>query len=262
MNTDHQVFMKDLISNYGRLGELFTYIYPWLVKLTIPDKKFVIFALARTGSKLLGDLMKCHPDVYCDKEILKTTNLLLPERYILARAALQRKSVYGFHLKVQQLLSVKRMDGIRYFLDLPSKGWKIVYMKRDNLLHATISILVAKQTGNWHQTARKPFDAILPVYINCEKLLGALRWRVCMAQHERVILADFPHLPILYEEDLLKAENYQVTINKVFNYLDITPVPVKTQFVKTSAENLSDSVRNYDEVVSGLMKTEYAKYLE
>jgi len=254
--------MKNLISNYGRLGELFTYIYPWLVKQTMPDKKFVIFAQTRTGSKLLADLMKCHPDVYCDKEILKTTNLLFPERYILTRAASQGKDVYGFDLKVQQLLSVKRMDGIRYFLDLPKNGWKIVYIKRDNLLHATISQLIARQTGNWHQTTREPFDAVLPVYINCDKLLDALRWRGRMSQRERDILADLPHLPILYERDLFKAENHQVTLNKVFNYLDITPVPVKTRFVKTSTENLSNSVRNYDEVVSALRKTEYAKYLE
>lgn len=253
--------IKNRISGYGRFEEVFTYIYSWLLKQKIPEKKFVIFSLTRTGSKLLSDLIRCNPDVYCDKEIFKRTIPLFPERYIFARASRKSKPVYGFQLKVQQLLSVKRMDGIEFFRGLPAKGWKIIHIRRQNLLRGAISELIAWKTGKWHRVKDEPLAPLQSVRINCNNLLSILGVRQRLTQQEIEILADLPHLSLSYEDELLSADSHQVTLNKIFKYLDIAQVPVKAYLARTSTDDLSKSVENYNEVVSVLKKTEYAKYL-
>ena len=78
---------------------------------------------------------------------------------------------------------------------------------------------------------------------------------------EKKIIEALPHITIAYERDLLSAEQHQATADKIFDYLGLASVAVKTKCVRTSSDNLADFIENYEEVVNVISQTKYAKFL-
>jgi hypothetical protein len=82
-----------------------------------------------------------------------------------------------------------------------------------------------------------------------------------MTRREQQALAGTSYLPLLYEEHLLKPTHHQQTLNRVFDYLGVESIPVKTRFQKTTAPQISDFIENYDEIESLVAQTDYARFL-
>lgn len=73
-------------------------------------------------------------------------------------------------------------------------------------------------------------------------------------------LEGIPHKTILYERDLLDSTQHQATMDEVFDYLGISRAPVKSAVFRTTSDKMSNFIENYEEVVSFISQTKYAKF--
>ena len=229
--------------------------------------KFVIFAQGRTGSTLLVDLLNNHPNIKCDGEILNvafTGKKFFPIFYVKSKAKASKAEIYGFKVKLYQLYDDGRklhqnVDPKKFITNLYKSGWKIIYLKRNNIFRQTISNFVAQSRERYHHTNKS--ELTLPkIKINPDKLLERIRGREKYLCDEKETLKTIPHLEISYEKDLLKDR--ERTMDKIFKYLEIHPCPVKTTLVRTSKEELEDYIVNYKEIKDFLSKTKYARFLK
>lgn len=240
--------------------EIVTYLRPWLKNSTIPGTKFVIFAQARTGSTLLGDLLRSHPEIYCDGELFPDGTLLFPYRYIIGRAAKRKQQIYGYQLKIDQFELIQRIDAPTFLSKLHQEGWKILYLQRTNILRQAISELVARSRNKWEDRSKNPLKN-QKIKIDNQQLLRLLEWRENMLQQERQALAGVSYLPLTYENDLLNSDKHQQTLNKVFNYLGVASAPVQTRFQRTTSDQISDFIENYHEIADLIAQTDYDRFL-
>ncbi len=253
-----------------RLKEIFTYFCASLQASNLPETKFIIFAHWRTGSNLLADLLNSHPDITCESEILlpfilsRVRKVIFPYLYIKGRSVRAKTKVYGFNLKLYQLndlLTKFHGDPKSFMLSLHKKGWKIIHLKRINALKQTISFLIADKSKQWHHFANKPLT-YPRVNINCESLIKKIRRIEKFLAEEEIILKDIPHITVIYENDLLRSKDHQGTLDKIFKYLNLSSMPVKTKFKRVSSDAMSNYIENHEEVVKVVSNTEYARFIE
>lgn len=256
--------MENIISELKRRRrEIFTYIRPWLKNQNIPINKFVIFAQARTGSILLGSLLNSHPKIFCDGEIFSVwnKNLFFPFQYIQCHATRRENRVYGWQLKIDQLILLQRTDPQQFMFHLQKSGWKIIYLRRANLLRQAISELIARSRDEWADTTKTPLRN-LRIHIDCNRLLDLIKYREKMLRQEENALKNLLYLPVVYEADLLQSQRQQETLNCIFNYIGLSSISVKTKYFRTTSDRLSDFVQNYDEMVSAVKQTDYYRFIE
>lgn len=250
--------LKKIVSGFKRRGrEILAYIRAWLKRANIPDNKFVIFAQGRTGSWLLYDLLNLHPEIHCDKEIL-SKKVFSPKLHVKGRCLRWPKVVYGFHVQIYQLMETQKIDPKKFLSNLHKNGWKIIYLRRLNILRQSVSVIIAQTRQKYYDTSANPLKGI---YIECDELIGWLERREINLMKEKEALDGLPHIRIVYEEDLLRAEKHQKTLDTIFDYLGISSVPVKTKLARISSDQMPDFIQNYEEVVCVISKTKYAKFL-
>jgi hypothetical protein len=222
--------------------------------------KFVLFAQGRTGSKLLGDLLRTHPEVFFGDEILAapvrstrlTTDLL---RWRHAR------HVVGFHVKIYQLTAEQGVSNPGVWLtSMHDRGWKVVTLRRTNLLRHVLSNMTADASGQFHDES----GSVPPVrlHVEPEHLVSWIEKRQQVGRDEDAALAGVPHLALSYERDLQDASVWDATCARVFAELGLSPATVATKYRRTNSGQLADIVSNLDEIKSALNGTEYAHFLD
>jgi hypothetical protein len=223
----------------------------------------------RSGSTLLNDLLNSHPQIYCEGEVFNTdTKLFLPSRYLEARSIQAQKPVYGCKMTTWQLRTKQKLKNSQRFMsDLYRGGWKIMYLKRQNILRQALSIMVLEHRqalghpkAFQHDPSQGPLK-LNKLHVDPKDLIRRLEGRERELQEAQQLLSATPHLSLVYEEDLLTPENHQRTANRVFEYLDLSPTTVKTRLAKIGKDKLADMIGNYDEVTAALMGTKYADML-
>lgn len=228
-----------------------------------PTTKFVIFAQGRTGSTLLVELLNNHPNIFCDEEILNKklygkSLSIMP--YLNGKARGCGKQVFGFKVKIYQLIDDQEINPREFIQNLFKNNWKLIFLKRNNLFKHALSGIIAEQTNIWHKLNTNNNNDIPKLEINISYLEQKMAYRYQCLQDEEGILKDIPHLQLEYETDLLQEQTHQAGANKVFNYLGLNSVPVKTTLKRTIDDNLQERISNYDEVLTFLSHY-YPKYL-
>jgi len=229
------------------------------------NTRFIFFGHGRSGSTLLGSYLSQHPDVHFDGEIYHGNRLkkLNPIRlflvsfmpridwYLQQRAVCE--NVYGFSflyysLKVPRT-SIKKMS---------KQGWKIIYLERDNDFDQMMSSEVAKIRYKWHRrTLDDEQETHQTFEVNKEKSLKRLKVILAEKKVELDILREAPHIKVNYEQDLAKASLHQKTLNKVFDYLGVSPKTLEIPEVqKTFKKPYSEIVSNYLEIKNAAIKDE------
>lgn len=239
------------------------YVYAHLVgrRRDAALTRFVLFAQGRTGGELLRSLINSHPDIRCDGEEVLAHRVAWPRAFVEGRCVLSKARVYGIKVKIYQLTANQGLrDPRRFMLDLRDRGWRVIYLKRSNTLRQAISGLVAEQKGVWHHTTTEPLN-LGKVRIDPEELLQKTKEREELLLEEQRVLNGLPHLTVTYEDDLLRAERHQDTLDRAFQYLEVRPAPVATQYVRVTPSRLSELVANYDEVAAVLKRTQFARFL-
>lgn len=244
-------------------------VYGHLLRPSQVRRRFVVLMHPRSGSTLLNSLLNSHPQMYCEGEIFgSATRFILPTSYLEARSIKAQKPVYGCKMTTWQLRTKQKLkDSRRFMHDLHRRGWKVVYLKRHNILRQALSIMVLEhRKALGHQKAYRydpsqgPLE-LAKLHVDPEDLLRRLQSRESELAEARLLLHTVPHLPLVYEEDLLEPETHQRTANKLFDYLELPRVTVKTRLAKIGKDNLADTIGNHDEVAAALAHTRYAPML-
>ena len=229
----------------------------------ITEPKFVVFAQGRTGSELLVSLLNNHPRIHCEGELLNAklnTKIVFPQLYVQGRRAKYPEKAYGFKVKIYQLTEDQHTDPQIFMHGLQSKGWKVIYLQRENLLRNSISCILGFQRNKWHDRSKNPLKE-QKFTMACDRLLYELERRDIYTEKEAEILERIDHIKIVYERDLLGGENHQNTCDRLFAYLGLPSVGVRAKLKKTTSNRLSDFIENYEEIESAIAQTKYAKYL-
>ncbi|TVQ05932.1 MAG: hypothetical protein EA359_02005 [Balneolaceae bacterium] len=221
--------------------------------------KFVILSQSRSGSTLLKELLGSHPSIQCEGEILALTDGYLSNRFTLkawqrlpilyfyCRKFQSKREVYGFTLFIYHTPYIKGS-----IETLSKMGWKIIHLKRKNIINQVISNIIARRNWYFHnfnnidRTADNSFD------ISEDEFLKAIRIRINWHQKEKSILHNVEHLQVIYEDDLEDNNKWQDTVDKIFNYLKIESMPVNSGLHKTYTKSYSELVCNYRDLIACL----------
>jgi len=222
--------------------------------------RFIVFGRGRSGSTALVDLLDSVPNVWCDGEIL-CQRVLFPYAHVLAKCGNSKESIYGCKILSYQIRDVQPLANPQSFIqNLYKKGFKIIYLKRDNLLYHALSNIRARAFG-FHNKQSENQD-FKKINLDFNQLMRWLKSSEKLNEYEKLLLEDVPHLPITYEEHLGNPESHQSTVELICNFIDIECANAETKFRKVSPKTIRDSVENYDELVSFLKNTPYSKYLD
>ncbi len=224
--------------------------------------KFVVFSQGRTGSTLFMDLLNSHPDIRCDGELLYYP-LPLPRTLIDIRSRICRKQLYGFKLKLYQL-SEKRLFRIpeNYLGHLVHEGWKIISIKRSNILKQLISLYYAKATRLFHRRKKHPENyEPRKITLAPDFIMRQLKNRQKLTDRENALLRDLPVHSVSYERDLLLPGSHQKTLDAVFDYLSVSGVTVKSNLLKNLPYRMDQILKNYDEIYQTIRNSEFKSFL-
>jgi hypothetical protein len=230
-----------------------------------PKKRFVILTQSRTGGSLLLGLLGSHPQIHCDGEIFNASGYQkVPscKLYLTARSRitmLNKKDCYGFKLKYHHLVDHQGLsdaDASAFMKMLCEEGWKVIYLRRNNVLRRVLSGYIAKKRALRH-VKKEDRETLKKVKVECETLLNDLHDGERRSAIDEGIVKDIPHLLVEYETDLLDAERHPKTCARIFEYLELAGALVSSGLGKTSTDDLSESIENYQELETILRNTKY-----
>lgn len=260
----HKPMIRQFLGSAKRQSQhLFEVAQYGLSQKVSDPSRFVIFGRGRSGSTALVSLLNALPNVHCDGEVLKES-LIFPYFQILAKCQRSAAAVYGCKILSYQIRKIQPIPyGSVFLRDLYEDGFKIIYLKRDNLVQHAISIIRAKQYGFHQKVSDLPLGQNKPekVRIDTNELLRLMQDSQALNQYERLVLSDIPHLALTYEADMANERRQQRAVDKICDFLSISRGRVTCQFRKVSPRQLSDSVSNYDEVVRFLARSSYIRYI-
>lgn len=219
-----------------------------------PQVRFVLYGQGRSGSSLLMDLLRSHPDVFCDGEIFSTVangHLIAPGRYLDALCTLSAKPVYGCKVKIYQMTAQPRIGDPAAFLhDLHESGWKFVHLVRRDLFRKSLSLVVTRyRNGRFIERAGEGAKSLDRMHIDPLQVVEVMRDRQEADRSEKEALGSIPHVTITYEDDLLRGDRHGRTTDLVFDFLGVSRVPVSTRMLRTSRDRLSDYIVNAEDLV-------------
>ena len=242
--------------------ELKTWIDNYFAPASAPDQKLVIFSTGRSGSTLLVELLNCYPSVHCDAELLKR-KLVDPFKLIEARAGITNADIYGFKLLSYQLRDIQTsiQDKKAFLNELHNKGYKTIYLYRENKLLQSISVIRAMTQCKWHSN-KVQSSSNKKITLDIEVLKKTLKGLESLAIFEQKMLEDIPHLSLCYEYDLKDQFSRELTMQKLGDFLNQDYVTPKNKLKKLNRGHLSDYIHNWDEVLQFLKSSKYAHYLD
>lgn len=241
------------------MKEGYTYLQSFL-RGKKPSSCFLIFAQGRTGTWLMYHFLNAHPAIACEKEILMSRKWF-PTNYVQKRSQLVGGKIYGCHVQINQLLHTQSIQPASFLMQLNTLGWKIIYMRRKDIVRQSISNLLANHRQQWYSYDLKEVNA-QPIQIDIPNLTAWLERRTNHNQIEAANLEQLPHLEVIYEEDLKDANKHQSTMDKVFDFLEVESISVVAKTKKLSNNNLRNVISNYDDLLSFLDNSGYSKYTD
>ena len=230
--------------------------YLKLQKKSHPSQKFIIFGQGRSGTTLLRGLMNQHPEIQCDGELLYDP-VFFPDKYIACHLANSRKPCYGLKFKIYQLTEIQRIHDVKSFITkLHTSGWKIIYLKRNNILRQAISNQYASRKGKFffHKSEQHHLRKG-KVKINGTRALKEAYEREYYSREEDKIMQDLDCCRIVYERDLLQQSFHQRTLNRIFKYLGVRTVSVTSELIRMVPNRLDEVIENFQELQSVLQGT-------
>jgi len=230
--------------------------------------KFIIFGQSRSGSTLLLDMIKSHPEINCETELFNYLELFpnfkplrnifrsFPQPYINYRVRKSEKPVYGFKLFFFQVHNPEKC-----LAQLARNSWKFIHIKRDNLLRQSLSNIIAIETNHWHRKVDNKPNAE-NIEIKPERLLHVLKNRTAWKFKEKKLIEKHNHITITYEDDLMDKNKWQQTANMVFGYLGVEPIEVNSELKTTYKKPYAELILNYAELQKAVKNSPFSHLLE
>ncbi len=240
--------------------------YFWLLDpSTKPHKRFIIYGTGRSGSELLTSLLNSHPEIYCDHEIMARKSVhtvLSPQLFMEAVSRKARKkgaSIYGCKLMSYQALGQKFVNKYHFLKSLSNGGWKVIHIRRNNILDIVLSLLNANQDKIWVLKKENVFQQD-KLFVDPHELISKIKYFHNIFRTEEQSLEGIPHIRITYENDLLHG-NWQPVMDLVFDYLEINRHAVKSNVKKKAYGSYREKIENYDEIERVLYENNFNRFL-
>ena len=249
--------------------------------------KFAVLGLQRTGTTLVVSTLNSHPrilslgELFEDKEKIAAKVVPTYKLYMKQldsgpnNAAPQKERIFRY---LDTVFAGKNFDAVGFKLMfnqgrkyppisdyLKENRFKIIRVIRKNLLKTCISRFRARQTGLWdsfqpifNETRCRETGIKIPV----EDLLHELNSVAAQdkALEQTVLNLNLEYIAVSYEEFNEKKPG---ETQKMLNFLGIDgQIRLNTRLQKVSPEELTHSLKNYEEIVDALKHTPYAEYLE
>jgi len=230
--------------------------------------KFIIFGQGRSGSNLLVDLLNSHPDVYCDRELLNKNRLrrkykfikpliyAFPYKYITCHLHKHPEKTYGFKLMYHQ---IRKCHG--FLTKLSDDYWKIIHIQRKDTLKQAFSGIIARKRGSYVRKAGAEFDRA-KIYINPQEVVKSLKSRIRALKYELEALQGLEYLDVVYENDLAESNLWSKSTERIFNFLDVDTVEVRTSMLRTDERPYEERISNYQEILAYLKNNGFSKFVE
>jgi LPS sulfotransferase NodH len=228
------------------LDEQLAYVFNRLYSSRQRQHKLFIFGQGRSGSTLLESLLKStnYFNSYgellgpCPREVSNPFNYL-------AGLAKHSQKPFLFHLKIYHLSRERKnkIDPADFLHQLHADGWKMIYIKRENVIEQQLSNYVAEKRENYHKHDDE--QETLSLVIDCGEFVEKVKERLRFLETEKRILSNIPHIEVVYESDLLEDGDHQKTINNILAFLALPRISVKTTLRKVNRQQTSDLIENY-----------------
>jgi len=195
----------------------------WYYALSLPylgvsTIKFFIFAQGRTGSTLLASLLDSHPSIECEGEILGAHHgrMMFPHRYAVGRMNAHSAKAYGFHVKVYQLTNGHDVKNPSSWVHrMQRNGWKIIFLKRENLARHAFSNIKAAKKDIWH--TKTDTHSPSTVKIDPKDMESRMENRKAFKAEEKNALKGADYFEVVYEDNLLGEKNQKKHAKKFSN---------------------------------------------
>lgn len=223
--------------------------------------KFYIFGQGRTGSTLLVTLLDSHPEIHCHDELLFDRRTF-PMWYIQGKCATVPEPVVGFHVKCYQLMYDQGIPDPRMFVDrLHRKGWRMIFLQREDTFRHAISPLLAARRNLWHASEDRTAKSAGAVRLEPQQVLNCIRKREQYREIESAIIKDYEHLPVSYEKDLNDPEARERISHQLCVYLGVRSEKLASPLKATTSRSLSEAIENYREIAEFLTLNGAGHYL-
>lgn len=199
--------------------------------------RFLIFGRPRSGSTLLSRLLNQVHGMRCAGEMLNFA-MHEPRRYLDGLARLSRAQVFGSKFLSYQMLEIQRLrDPAGFFAGLVAGGYTIVHLRR-NTFDQALSLSLAQATGHYHRLkgdrkVRAPEQIDLPPSAFAEQY----EWNALLLDFEDRLMAEIPHIPVSYEDDLAQARFHQPAIDRICAAMGVPSSPVKADMRRIGGPN-------------------------
>jgi len=235
-----------------------------------PITRFVILNAPRTGSNYLCTLLNSHPEILCHHEIFNP--------HVVGVARHLQNS--GFHMgtveererdPIEFLGRVWRQNEGRHsvgfklcwkqneaiFYAVLADPWiRKIVLKRRNRIKSFVSLLLARQTGEWviYNDAATP-GARPKVHVDEAELRRHIAFNDAYYEEIESAIQQPGHLGhVLYYEDLFSETSLCATL-KFLDVAEFNPALLAGQTWKLSSTSLRDLVASFDNLESALRGT-------
>ena len=248
--------------------------------LTRPRRKANVLMLhfGRCGSTVVGNLLRQHPKIDWDAEILQSRkqNLLPecaitknPKRLIRPRSLRAKQPVFGFELKP---LPFMHLSSVQLNMSLPQflnqlKEFKVthlIFLSRDHYLRQLASVTVAIEK-NRYETVPGAESTLNRIRIDCENTLMAgkpiKQLFDCYESISKQIRQfgttqnKIRFLELEYQRDILDSPFK--AFRKICDFLRLTPSRVVLKNAKVNTKSITEHVCNFQEIKDALQGTQY-----
>ena len=259
-----------------RQDEISNYIANLTTDLPTDQSRVIIFGQGRSGSTLLENLICSSKYFKRHGELLspyyRTMNRhglrihqgepLFPCHYIHGLLKKTPQENFIFHLKVYHLTEercrpVNPQQVLRTF---NAYGWKIIFLRRRNRIKHVLSDWVRDHRGRSHK--RDDEQERYHLHINCDVFAEMVKGRETFEAMERECLRSLDFHEVVYDDGLENTNQHQSTLDGIFQYLQLPPVPVSTRYRKVNTQTMDDLIINYDEFRKSMITHGWGTFLD
>lgn len=237
--------------------------------------RFVIFSRGRTGSNLLLSLLRSHPQIRAQGEVIGETMMRDDDtkREIVGRGPLNYVKRRFRRLGLESAVGIKVLyyqvepeyeekwgvDGLQEVMDFlkADKDIKVIHLMRRNKLETHCSRTVAIKTKQFLLEEGEKDKGKITVHMSPEEC--AEEFRLCAAWEDAIErdFADHDLLSMHYEDLVAEREQH---VAKTLDFLGVEQRDLKTKLRKQRKAPISETIENYAELKATFSGTQWESY--
>jgi LPS sulfotransferase NodH len=283
------------VSRVGRITKALTGYYPRQLQALITHysrvsgitpghldyERFIILCTGRTGSSFLQSLLNSHSQVVAFGEIFQSFDAIRWDYGSYRREAPRRQlsacqddpigflethvfakfpkevAAVGFRLFYTHAQHPRQRCLWPYLRDY--KEFKIIHLKRRNVLRAYLSHKTAKASGRWRDLAGESGDDRISIYLDHDDCLRKFTETRNQEEKHDVLFASHDKIDLFYEE---LSRDYRGEMRRVQQFLGVDYQEVVPATYKQARQPLSAAISNYHELKEGFKGTPWEGFFE